>query len=344
MDVKNDETGAAIVPVLACVLGQLCARNDRLIVNNRAISKFHALRPPNISIREYLSRISKYALCSGECFVLALVYIDRIIQGNPSFIVNSLNIHRLLITSVMLAAKFFDDQYFNNGYYAKVGGVPNTEINSLEVEFLFMTNFTLFVSTDTYKQYYEELWNHANSNAQCGCNRSKVPPLVLPFEEEEKRRKLQLQKMIQMQSQGTELFVEEDDETNKAPLQLPPITPISSQSSKKGGEVMDDRVTDTPTGELEEDHDVDETPHGSDDQVEIDGDGDIDDEDNDVDQKGSARDGRLHSPEKKSELPSTGPTLTHSISWGKLAQAKQQQQQQQQQQQEEHWKRTKIDE
>jgi len=101
--------------------------------------------------------------------------------------------------------------------------------------------------------------------------------LVLPFEEEEKRRKLQLQKMIQMQSQGTELFVEEDDETNKAPLQLPPITPISSQSSKKGGEVMDDRVTDTPTGELEEDHDVDETPHGSDYQVEIDGDGDIDD-------------------------------------------------------------------
>ncbi len=58
------------------------------------------------------------AACSGECFVLALVYIDRIIQSNPSFMVNSLNIHRLLITSVMLAAKFFDDQYFNNAYYA----------------------------------------------------------------------------------------------------------------------------------------------------------------------------------------------------------------------------------
>jgi hypothetical protein len=65
-------------------------------------------------------RIAKYAACSGECFVLALVYIDRIIQSNPTFVVNSLNIHRLLITSVMLAAKFFDDQYFNNAYYAKV--------------------------------------------------------------------------------------------------------------------------------------------------------------------------------------------------------------------------------
>jgi len=35
--------------------------------------------------------------------------------------------------SVMLAAKFFDDQYFNNAYYAKVGGVPANEMNTLEV-------------------------------------------------------------------------------------------------------------------------------------------------------------------------------------------------------------------
>ena len=44
----------------------------------------------------------------------------------------------------MLAAKFFDDQYFNNAYYAKVGGVPTNEMNTLEVEFLFMSNFTLY--------------------------------------------------------------------------------------------------------------------------------------------------------------------------------------------------------
>lgn len=28
------------------------------------------------------------------------------------------------VCSIMLAAKFFDDQYFNNAYYGKVGGVP----------------------------------------------------------------------------------------------------------------------------------------------------------------------------------------------------------------------------
>ena len=154
----------------------------QLPVSQRGVSKFHALRPPAISIKDYLQRVAKYAACSGECFVLALVYIDRIIQSNPTFVVNSLNIHRLLITSIMLAAKFFDDQYFNNAYYAKVGGVPCSEINSLEVEFLFLCNFALFVNTETYSQYYTELCNHAaNVGNVCACSQGpRVPVLMIP--------------------------------------------------------------------------------------------------------------------------------------------------------------------
>lgn len=179
MDMKIDETGQAVVPILSCVLNQLCKRNDKIPLDPNCISKFHAMRPPQISILNYLERIAKYAACSGECFVLALIFVDRIIQFNPTFVVNSLNIHRLLITAVMLSAKYFDDQYFNNAYYAKVGGVPCNEINSLEVEFLFMINFTLFVSTDTYTQYFTELSNHAAHASSCGCTGIKVPGLRL---------------------------------------------------------------------------------------------------------------------------------------------------------------------
>jgi len=74
------------------------------------------------------ARIHKYASCDPECFVLALVYIDRLIQRN-SLLLTSLNVHRIIITAIMLAAKFFDDQYFNNAYYAKVGGVPTSEVS-----------------------------------------------------------------------------------------------------------------------------------------------------------------------------------------------------------------------
>ncbi len=103
--------------------------------------------------------IHKYASCSAECFILALVYIDRLIQGN-NLTLTSLNVHRVIITSVMLGAKFFDDQYFNNAYYAKVGGVPCPEMNSLELEFLFSINFSLQVSGEVYNRYRGELATH----------------------------------------------------------------------------------------------------------------------------------------------------------------------------------------
>jgi hypothetical protein len=114
--------------------------------------------------------------------VLALVYIDRIIQGNPTFVVNSLNIHRILITSIMLAAKFFDDVYYNTPYYAKVGGVSPQELNVLEVDFLFMANFSLYVDTESYSKYYLELRSYL-AHGQCTCpDRCDLPPLVIaPF-------------------------------------------------------------------------------------------------------------------------------------------------------------------
>jgi len=71
--------------------------------------------------------------------------------------------------SVMLAAKFFDDQYYNNKYYAKVGGITPSEMNTLEVEFLFMAKFSLFVSSDTYSKYYLELQSYL-SHGQCKHN------------------------------------------------------------------------------------------------------------------------------------------------------------------------------
>jgi len=173
----EEEKLKGILPVLACVLTELCASNDEQSDPKRIVSKFHALCVPSLDIKGYLERIAKYSGCSPECFVLCLVYIDRIIQCRR-FIVNSYSIHRLLITGSMLATKFFDDHYYNNAYYAKVGGVTCEEMNSLEVEFLFMLNFHLFVSTRTYKLYYQELVKHP-SVKPCTCSSISVPPLLL---------------------------------------------------------------------------------------------------------------------------------------------------------------------
>jgi hypothetical protein len=39
------------------------------------------------------------------------------------------NAHRLLITSIVVSAKFFDDFYFKNSFYAKLGGISTQLLN-----------------------------------------------------------------------------------------------------------------------------------------------------------------------------------------------------------------------
>jgi len=153
--------GVAVVRVLAAVLERLVAANTHLAKSDPGqVTKFHALKAPGISILQYLERIHKYASCSTECFILALIYIDRLIQRN-NFLLTELNVHRVIITAILLAAKFFDDAYYNNAYYAKVGGVLVTEMNSLEVEFLFRINFSLHVTSEVFSRYHAELISHA---------------------------------------------------------------------------------------------------------------------------------------------------------------------------------------
>ena len=68
----------------------------------------------------------------------------------------------------MVAAKFLDDFYYSNEFWAKIGGVPNGELNTLELEFLFMTNFDLHVSRSVYDCYREELlaWDRGQPMSQ----------------------------------------------------------------------------------------------------------------------------------------------------------------------------------
>ena len=97
-----------VITFLSSLLERVAESNDHN-QQHQKISVFHGLTRPNISIQSYLERIFKYANCSPSCFVVAYVYLDRFTQRQPSLPINSFNMHRLLITSVMVAAKFMDD-------------------------------------------------------------------------------------------------------------------------------------------------------------------------------------------------------------------------------------------
>ncbi|KAF2314876.1 hypothetical protein GH714_037030 [Hevea brasiliensis] len=157
-----------VLTLLSSLLERSVKKNETLRETaqiNDAITEFDGLRAPAVSIRQYIDRIFKYSGCSPSCFIVALIYVDRFIQSTDVHL-TSLNVHRLLITSVMVAAKFIDDAFFNNAYYAKVGGVSTAELNRLEMKFLFSIDFRLRVDVNTFVRYCSQLEKEAAEGLQ----------------------------------------------------------------------------------------------------------------------------------------------------------------------------------
>lgn len=109
------------------------------------LTVFHGIRPPPISLQAYLERLAKYTKCSPVCFVISLYYMDQLAQRDPGMLPAPMNIHRLLLAGILVAAKLMDDHYFNNAFYGRVGGVSIQEVNRLEIELLKLLDFRIWV-------------------------------------------------------------------------------------------------------------------------------------------------------------------------------------------------------
>ncbi|KJA21617.1 hypothetical protein HYPSUDRAFT_114856, partial [Hypholoma sublateritium FD-334 SS-4] len=119
---------------------------------------FHARNVPTISLEAYLLRILKYCPTSNHVFLSLLVYFDRMSKlgedaAGRAFVIDSYNIHRLVIAGVTVASKFFSDVFYTNSRYAKVGGLPLAELNQLELQFLLLNDFRLVIARTEMQHY-----------------------------------------------------------------------------------------------------------------------------------------------------------------------------------------------
>lgn len=141
---------------------------NRYLVN---VLAFHGTNVPGISLHAYLTRVLKYCPVTNEVFLSLLVYFDRIakrannlrkkkkdteVEGEEPeqlFVMDSYNIHRLIILGITVSSKFFSDIFYKNLRYAKVGGLPLEELNYLELQFLLLLDFKLMISVEDLQNY-----------------------------------------------------------------------------------------------------------------------------------------------------------------------------------------------
>lgn len=118
----NTSPGRCVtVALLSCFLQQLCDVGPRSLPSSPSdLTVFHTSCIPSISIIDYFHRLCKYVECSQESAVQAVYHIVKVQQQSiqqaeqqgkgtkPRFIIDAFNIHRLLLTALLVTSKLQD--------------------------------------------------------------------------------------------------------------------------------------------------------------------------------------------------------------------------------------------
>lgn len=205
-----------VVRVLSCSMEQLCPLTASLPADPMFLSLFHTSAMPGISIREYMERLAIYTAVSEESMITASIHIVRLahngraeaatrqharLTGAPvpppsashprinsfspePFQVSCYNIHRLLLTALLVTAKYADDAFHNNRLFSSLGGITLREINQLEAEFLHLLDYRMGVELAAFQRMWNEVFNCPTRHGRgcCSAPHPLAPNIVVEEE------------------------------------------------------------------------------------------------------------------------------------------------------------------
>lgn len=158
LDVGLDAERLPSATFLDCVGKALALAIDASDGVELPLTPFDSATVPPMPVSRYVHRLGRHMGCSRTCFVLALVFIDRVVSKCPGRVaVTARSAHRLYLASLLVAAKFWDDDFFPNAHYAKCGGVTLREVNRLEQFLLRCLRYELHLDPDLYSDYTRSL-------------------------------------------------------------------------------------------------------------------------------------------------------------------------------------------
>ena len=137
--------------IISDLLTGICLEK-KTTTNNNVMKSFLTKKIPSISIYDFLERIVKYSKIEKSTLVLILIYIDKLCDMN-NVDITFYNIHKLILSSLVIAAKYNEDKYLSNQFFAKIGGITKKEIDILEYQFLTLIDFSLYINDEIYYKY-----------------------------------------------------------------------------------------------------------------------------------------------------------------------------------------------
>ena len=134
---------------------------ESLVSNIRKTEKCRAIEPPLHTdyVTDYLKWVRRSCRLRMDCFVVAFGYLYRLVERRrikDPFLLTRSNWRLLVITAIMIAQKFSNDESYPNNEFAKLLKPEYTiqQLNKMEVAFLVGLNWNCSFTPQEYRDYY----------------------------------------------------------------------------------------------------------------------------------------------------------------------------------------------
>ena len=137
------------------------------------------------AFRKFVSQILTSTRLPSTTILLGMNYLAKRIntmKNNGPYKASEGQVWRYLTVSLLLGSKFLDDNTFQNRSWSEVSGIPVSELNSLEFDWVQAMHWRLYVNLDTSKDYQAWLENwrdwQSHKKRQLQATRDRLAPVV----------------------------------------------------------------------------------------------------------------------------------------------------------------------
>ena len=162
-----------LIDIIADILDNLIKKNDEeekektedengelILLNTTMIEMeiFNTNKKPSVPVKKFLERVVKYCQPEPSTFITSLIYLDNILLKTKTKL-TCMNSYKLFYACFVLSMKFNEDRHNSNKFYAKVCGVNINDFLLMEYRALKYLDFSLFIQSETYELYYNNIYN-----------------------------------------------------------------------------------------------------------------------------------------------------------------------------------------
>ena len=157
--IKTEGENLLLIKSISTLLEEIILKNKK---KKYKINKdsFFSDKIPSLSLYEYITSIVKNTKISMSTLIISIASITTLMKKIKNSICKN-NIYKLIITSIFLHSKFYEDQNHSLKLFSQAGRINYEELYQLEIQYYILCEYSLLVKENIFQQYFNFFQNKA---------------------------------------------------------------------------------------------------------------------------------------------------------------------------------------